>query len=81
MADMICAVCGEPWDIYHVLHDEKPKYRKMLQTGKGCACCNGKAPKGMTKKQKDLLSFEAMVSECDASDEDSFLIMERHGFI
>lgn len=40
MSDILCAKCGEPWDLYGVNHvDMKPDEAKKFLAGKGCPCC------------------------------------------
>lgn len=41
MADILCAVCGEPWDAYGVRHhvDMDPLEAKKFLQGKGCPAC------------------------------------------
>lgn len=46
MGDMLCKVCGEPWDGYGVRHDFTAAERLQFYNGKGCPCCKGKVPKG-----------------------------------
>jgi hypothetical protein len=45
MGDMICKVCGEPWDAYGVRHDFTAAERTFFLNGKGCPCCKGKSDK------------------------------------
>lgn len=53
MGDIICAICGEPWDAYGVRHGDmtKSEAQKFL-AGKGCPCCKGEKP------QEDIPAFE-----------------------
>lgn len=39
--DIKCAVCGEPWEIYHVEHDMAPWARALFKAGAGCESCKG----------------------------------------
>jgi hypothetical protein len=45
--NLICTNCGEPWDLYHVLHEAEPQDIKR-QGGliRHCPCCDkrDKAP-------------------------------------
>lgn len=48
MADIHCAVCGEPWDAYGVQHgDMLPWEAALFRKGAGCPCCQGQAPEGV----------------------------------
>lgn len=46
MGDMLCKICGEPWDSYGVRHDFTAAERVRFYNGKGCPCCKGKVPEG-----------------------------------
>lgn len=37
--DIKCALCGEPWDSYHIKNDMDPDDRKLFEAGKGCESC------------------------------------------
>lgn len=42
MADILCAVCGEPWDRWGVSHgDITPGEAEMILQGRGCPACEG----------------------------------------
>ena len=45
MGDVICNICGEPWDFWGMMHGDmtKTEARTML-SGEGCPCCKGKRP-------------------------------------
>ena len=46
MADTVCTVCGEPWDVHHINHD-MPLWKHLLfRAGKGCESCEGVPPEG-----------------------------------
>lgn len=39
--DLICNVCGEPWDTYGVLHGDMTKEEEIrFRKGYGCPCCS-----------------------------------------
>jgi hypothetical protein len=45
VSDIICRVCGEPWDSYGVHHGDMTRWQaKLLLRGAGCACCEGISP-------------------------------------
>ena len=39
--DVMCIVCGEPWDQYHVMHDMPKWQARLFNIGAGCPCCEG----------------------------------------
>jgi len=40
MGDIVCAICGEPWDSYGIRHgDMTPEEAQKFLQGKGCPCC------------------------------------------
>ena len=40
MSDMVCAICGEPWDAYGVRHgDMTPAEARKFLSGQGCPSC------------------------------------------
>ena len=40
MSDIVCAICGEPWDAYGVCHgDMSPDEAKLFLAGEGCPSC------------------------------------------
>lgn len=41
MSDVYCAVCGEPWDYYGLIHgDVTPGEGRRILAGEGCPCCH-----------------------------------------
>ena len=45
MADIVCVVCGEPWDSWGVRNGEMPRWQASLfLKGAGCPCCEGESP-------------------------------------
>lgn len=68
MADINCAVCGEPWDAYGVRWGDMEKWEaELFKKGAGCPCCHGVRPEGFSEE-------EAMEARCsslmDGTDED-----------
>jgi hypothetical protein len=45
MTSVSCAVCGEPWDTYHLRPDAPPWVMPLFRAGAGCESCEGGAPK------------------------------------
>lgn len=38
--DLICNICGEPWDSWGVSHgDMEKREKRRFYSGKGCPCC------------------------------------------
>jgi hypothetical protein len=46
MSDVHCAVCGEPWDTYHLREDAPPWVLPLFRAGLGCESCEGVRPEG-----------------------------------
>lgn len=42
--DLICQVCGEPWDIYSLQSDMSREEAATFKAGGGCPCCDGVSP-------------------------------------
>ncbi len=41
MSDIVCSICGEPWDAYGVRHgDMTPAEARQFLTGQGCPSCD-----------------------------------------
>ena len=76
MADISCAVCGEPWDAYGVRHgDMEDDEAELFLAGKGCPACGFG-----TKVEGGLLTrMAAAQSELEWTDEDPMLVLERRG--
>jgi hypothetical protein len=42
MADIQCAICAEPWDMWGLHHgDVEDWHRVLFKLGAGCPCCKG----------------------------------------
>lgn len=39
MSDIMCAVCGEPWEEYYVYHEMTEYERRTFTSGCGCPSC------------------------------------------
>ena len=46
--DVICTCCGEPWDVYHVLHEERDGFNRKGTLITACPCCHGRQPNDLT---------------------------------
>jgi hypothetical protein len=45
MSDILCTVCGEPWDAYGVTHGDMLAWQaKLFRAGAGCPSCKGELP-------------------------------------
>lgn len=44
MSDVLCRVCGEPWDVHHLKHDAPAWVYALVLAGSGCESCEGEAP-------------------------------------
>ena len=53
--DVICTCCGEPWDIYHVLHEEPQEFDREGALIKGCPCCHGREPEHLNRRTRNQL--------------------------
>ena len=40
MSDVLCSLCGEPWDIGYVRHEMHTLDRNRFQRGRGCETCD-----------------------------------------
>lgn len=72
MADIKCAVCGEPWDAYGVRYgDMAPWEAKLFRAGAGCPCCKGVVPPGGDHVEDHMKS---LILDGAADDPDSFVL-------
>lgn len=44
MADTVCIICGDDWDIHHIRHDTPFYAYTLFRAGKGCETCRGQQP-------------------------------------
>ena len=51
--DIICTCCGEPWDIYHVLHEEPQGFEREGALIKACPCCHGRQPEDLNRRTRE----------------------------
>lgn len=74
MSDILCAVCGEPWEQYHLMHDEAPWVYYLFKKGAGCPSCEGVAPRG----DDEETVFDHMKSVMmNSEDPDSYELMSN----
>jgi hypothetical protein len=70
--DVICTCCGEPWDIYHVLHEEPQGFDREGALIKGCPCCHGRQPEDLNRRTRDHLRTLAKAARLFGEDIDRF---------
>lgn len=74
MGDLLCRVCGEPWDAYGLHHGDVMAWEaRLFKAGAGCPSCEGIPPEGMTDadaEARTLAAAEAASNEWD--DPESF---------
>src|SRR5687767_11795428 len=69
-ADILCAVCGEPWDEYGARHDDMAPWEYVLfKKGAGCPCCEGVLPEGTKPDQHLEDHLRSVVMESEEPDE------------
>lgn len=73
--DIVCICCGEPWDIYHVLHGEPEEFERDGCRITACPCCHGVQPKDLTEAQRQYLQRVNLVAELSGDDLDGFAAM------
>ncbi|MDF1699857.1 MAG: hypothetical protein P1V36_01675 [Planctomycetota bacterium] len=61
MTSTYCAVCSEPWSVYHIRHDAPPWVQRLFRLGAGCEACEGHAPEGLDEEETRLLAAEDRV--------------------
>lgn len=79
MSDILCAVCGEPWDAYGVHHGDMMAWEaRLFKRGLGCPSCQGLAPDdlspfrrlpGYTRSAREDLALESARSMNDNWDD------------
>jgi hypothetical protein len=58
MGDVICKICGEPWEYYYIVHEMESPWNKKILHGLGCPCCEGKRTNKEDHTMEYLQSFE-----------------------
>lgn len=57
--DLICTRCGEPWDVYHVMHDAEPgDFTRKNGLIVRCPACPAKKVK-LDSKQRETVEMLA----------------------
>jgi hypothetical protein len=71
--DLICTNCGEPWDLYHILHDAEPgDFERTGGLVTRCPCCEENSRTPLTQSQRDRLSTIAEMAPLFGDDVDGF---------
>jgi hypothetical protein len=77
MSDMLCSVCGEPWDAYGVRHgDMTTEGAERFLAGEGCPVCEFRAIRSPAGDP-----WAAAESELEWSDDDPLDILDRRGLL
>ena len=58
--DLICTRCGEPWDLYHVLHEDPTGFDRDGGLIRRCPTCPQEAPKLDPHMRLKLATVAAM---------------------
>lgn len=70
MSDILCRVCGEPWDAYGVHHGDMMAWEaRLFKAGAGCPSCEGVPPEGETDEQREEREVESARTMFDAWDD------------
>ena len=72
--DIICCCCGEPWDIYHVVHESPEAFERTGALIRRCPCCEGVRPSKLPKEFAERLDAFALVAEQSGDDLDGFAV-------
>jgi hypothetical protein len=73
--DVICLCCGEPWDVYHVLHDEPDGFDRDGCVINSCPCCQGRRPADLPQQHLLWLESVRAMAELLGDDIDGFAAM------
>ena len=69
--DVVCINCGEPWDVYHVLHEEPENFVRTGGVIQACPHCKGEKQK-LSEPQRTRLDEIAALAELLGDDIDGF---------
>ena len=70
--DILCTCCGEPWDVYHILHDSPADFARRGCLITACPCCLGKPPTGQTPQYREYLDAIVEAARLHGNDIDGF---------
>lgn len=71
MSDVLCAVCNEPWDTYHLRHDAPPWVAPLFYAGAGCEACEGIPPANVKEEETAAAMREKAAHSFVFSDNDA----------
>lgn len=72
--DVVCVGCGEPWDIYHVLHEEPHSFDRDGCLIRCCPWCKENNNGGQSKELIEALKILGEIAEMLDGDIDSFAV-------
>ena len=87
MADIPCAICGEPWDAWGAWHEFEAEEKRWFFRGDGCPGCRGAEDNPATfvalreTPEGHALAMEAAKAEMAWSDGDPICILRRRGLV
>ena len=55
--DIVCTRCGEPWDMYYVLHEETQGFRRRGGRIDRCPVCPSEKPKHSKEESERLAAI------------------------
>ena len=58
MGDVICKMCGEPWEFYYITHEMEEPWKTDILFGNGCPSCKGKSPDGVDRTFEHARSID-----------------------
>src|SRR3954465_6817428 len=69
--DLLCTRCGEPWDMYHVLHESPEDFERVGSRIARCPSCAGKQVR-LSRSERERLDAIAHVADMLGDDVDGF---------
>lgn len=67
--DLLCTRCGEPWDLYHVLHEDPSGFDRVGGLIRRCPTCPSEEPK-LDPQTRGRLASAAALAELMGDDVD-----------
>ena len=71
--DMVCVICGEPWDITYVLHDAPHEFTRTHSRIDRCPACPTTGRPALSPEERERLDTIAGIAELCGDDIDSFV--------
>jgi len=72
LVDILCTCCGEPFDVYHILHDSPEGFTRQGCLVTACLHCHGKPPTDQTPEHRQYLDAVAETARLHGNDIDGF---------